>query len=118
MADNPQNENQPQELQALKAQVDEEAKQRKQLEADLEAVYKDLLQEIPEDKKELIPNLPIASRVIWLRSALKRGVFAKETKPQVQVDQSRPKITPETQINLDNLKPEQKMAIGYKTARA
>ncbi len=106
----------PEELAAIKTKLDTEATQRKQAEAQLQAIYDDVLTEVPEAHRDMIPNLPLGDRIKWVRSALKKGVFADKAKPDVKVDQSRPKITPQTQVNVDTLKPEQKMAMGYKTA--
>lgn len=112
-------ENQPdhaKELDALKVKAEDEAKQRKQAEADLKAVYDDVLAEVPESHRDLIPaTLTTADKIKWIRAAAKRGVFS-EKKPDIKVDQSRPKTSPHTEINLDGLNPEALMARGYKTA--
>src|SRR5262245_9200614 len=109
-------ESQNGELDALKAKVEDETKQRKQAEADLTAVYDDLVTEVPQSHRDLIPaNLATADKIKWVRAALKRGVFT-EKKPDVKVDQSRPKTTPTSEINLEGLRAEQLMARGYKTA--
>ncbi len=103
--------------QALKSKLDEEASKRKAAESALDAIYHDLLQEVPEQHRDMIPPLAVGDQIKWIRAALKKGIFSKESRPEVKVDQSRPRTSPQTQVNLDDLKPEAKIAFGYKTAR-
>jgi len=103
------------EVDTLKTKLTDETTQRKKAEAQLQAVYDDVLAEVPEAHRDMIPNLALGDRIKWVRAAINKGVFA-EKKADIKVDQSRPKTTPQTQVNVDTLKPEQKMAMGYKTA--
>ena len=58
-----------------KSRFDQVVGQRKAAETALQEVVDDLVQEVPEDRRDLIPDLPPAEKIKWIRRATKAGVF-------------------------------------------
>lgn len=56
------------------AQVNE---QKKQAEETLSGIAEELMEDVPEDMREIVPNLPPAEKIKWLRQAVKKGFFTK-----------------------------------------
>lgn len=83
---------------------------KKQAEETLSAIAAELLDDIPEDFRDVVPDLPPADKIKWLRAASKKGLF---TKPEASgPDSKRPggKSAPD----YSNMTPQSKMAAGYK----
>lgn len=106
---------QPQGHMIPKARFDEVVGQRKAAEAALEEIATSIVEEVPEDMRDLIPaDLPPAARIKWVRAALAKGIFgtpAGATNP----DTRRPgaKVPPD----LSGLNPRQMMARGYSNTK-
>ena len=91
--------------------IDSENEKRKQAESELEAVADELKNDIPEEYRELVPDLPPAQLMKWLRQATSKGIFAeKQVDP---IDSKRPNDKKPT--DLSTLTPHQMMSMGYKT---
>ncbi len=84
--------------------------QRKDAESALEEVAKELAEEVPEDMRDVIPELPPAQRIKWIRAAMKKGVFGQVQQPNGP-DSKRPGGKPPT--DFDGMSPQAIMAQGY-----
>lgn len=86
---------------------------RKAAEETLAAIVDDLCADVPENMRELIPNLPAAEKVKWLREAKKRGLFAG-TRAQTESSPDAKRPTSKPSEDLGSLSPVDMMARGYK----
>lgn len=87
----------------------EVVEQRKGLEATLNSLIADM---VPEDMRDLVPNLPPAEKAAWLKTAKERGLFSKpEAAPASSPDAKRP--GGKTNIDLNSLSPLQKLQHGF-----
>ena len=93
-----------------RSRLNQEIEKRKQSEETLKEVADSLIEDIPEEKRSIIPELPPSQKIKWLREALKMGFF--EEKSQDSIDSKRP--SDKKPKDLDSLSPQQKMAQGYK----
>ncbi|MFH2125544.1 MAG: hypothetical protein ABIK12_03455 [Pseudomonadota bacterium] len=93
-----------------KARFDQVVAQRKAAETALQEVVDGLVEDIPEDKRDLIPDLAPAEKVKWLRKATKAGIFGNQVTSGP--DAQRPGGKPPT--NFDNMSPHDMRARGYK----
>lgn len=46
------------------------------MEAALNAIVADLLNDIPATMRDLVPNLPPVEKALWIRQAVRKGLFA------------------------------------------
>ena len=107
---NPEPKQQPQGHMIPKGRFDEVVGQKKAAEAALEEIATSLVEEVPEDMRDIIPDLPPAARIKWVRAAMQKGIFgspAGVTNP----DAKRPGSKPATDFN--SMSATQKMAQGY-----
>lgn len=94
-----------------KARLDQEITKRRALEAELEALAKELEADVPEEYRDLIPtSLSASERVKWLRAASAKGLFSSPEPPSTH--QSKPRLV-KPAPNPDAMSPTQKMAAGY-----
>ena len=93
-------------------QVNEARKAAEQVISDM---VSQIVASIPEDKRELIPDLPPADKIGWINKAMAAGVFsppAAPDKPPVDsMDSKRPGGKPPQ--DLSGLTPVQLMSMGY-----
>jgi hypothetical protein len=95
-----------------KSRLDQEIDKRKEAEKGLQAICDQMIEDIPEDKRGIIPDLAPSAKISWLRQANKQGVFDdKQVNPPV--DTKRPGDKKPT--DFDNMTPQAIMATGYKT---
>jgi len=66
---------------------------------------------VPEDKRGIIPELPPAQKIKWLREAFKLGFF--DEKQVESIDNKRPSGKKPT--DFENMSPRAIMATGYKS---
>lgn len=103
-----------------KARLDEEVQKRRAVEEQLNAVAESLLVDVPEDYRDLIPNVSPAEKVKWLQAAKAKGLFSQSSeteKPKVpSTDTRAPKTAPRDE-NLSALPPQVRIAraLGAKT---
>jgi hypothetical protein len=93
-----------------KSRFDQVVNQRKEAESALDEIAAELVEEVPEDMRDLIPDLPAAKKIKWLRAAVKKGIFngrATGNSP----DSKRPGGKPP--VDFDNMNPTQMIALGY-----
>ncbi|MCW5705486.1 MAG: hypothetical protein KIT82_23250 [Bradyrhizobium sp.] len=96
-----------------KARLDEEISKRRNLETEYAELAENVLAEIPEHLKPLIPaDLGPGAKLKWYREAKKTGVF-DAAKPNVpETDTGKPRTTPRDQ-DLSTLPPHARIAAGY-----
>ena len=94
-----------------RSRLNQEIDKRKSAEAALGEFVESLVEEVPEDKRELIPDLPPAQKGKWLQKALRENLFGG-SKVENGPDSKRPGGKPPT--NLENMSPAQMRAMGYK----
>jgi len=83
---------------------------KKQAEETLTVLVDELKDDVPEQFKGLIPNLPPAELVKWLRNATKSGIFTAKPEPSGP-DSKRPGGKPAADYS--NMSAQQRMAAGY-----
>lgn len=58
-----------------KERLDREISKRKEMEDAMQSIAEDLIADIPSDFQSIIPDLPIAEKIKWIRTAEKKGLF-------------------------------------------
>ena len=98
------------------ARFQEVVEQRKGLESTLNGLIDGMVAELPEDMRDLVPNLPPAEKAAWIRAARERGLFT----PGILKNQDTPTNSPDAKrpgakqpIDYSGLSPLQKMQAGY-----
>jgi hypothetical protein len=93
------------------SRLNQEIEKRKSSEKALQEVADQLIQDVPEDKRSIIPDLPAAQKIAWLKNAFKMDFFSDKT--STSIDTKRPgDKSPKDFINMS---PQAIMATGYKT---
>ena len=94
-----------------KARLDQEIQKRKASEDALKEVADALKESIPEEHRDLIPDLPPQKLIKWIQQANAKGLF---TQKQVEaLDKKRP--GDKQPQDFSGLSPQQMMSRGYKT---
>ena len=78
--------------------------------ATLESIANELAEDVPEEFKALIPSLPAADKIKWLRQATKSGLFSQK-KPD-SPDSKRP--VKKQAENFSTMNPHELRKAGYK----
>ena len=94
-----------------KSRLDQEINKRKEADKAIEAVANELLEDIPEDLRDVVPDLPPAEKIKWIRNAQKKGLFNTNHK-QDGPDSKRP--GGKQPKDLSNLTPFELRRMGYK----
>ncbi len=94
-----------------KSRLDQEIEKRKEAEKGLQAICDNLVEDIDESKRSIIPDLPPSKKIVWIREANKQGIF--EDKKAESIDSQKPGDQKPT--DFDKMTPTQIMATGYKT---
>jgi hypothetical protein len=96
-----------------KGRFDEVNQKFKEAKETLQAIVDDLKEELPEEMKDLVPNLPPAETIKWIRLAQKKGIFGGMESNQSGPDSKRPggKAAPD----LDTMTPGELISLGLKT---
>ena len=98
-----------------KSRFDQVVQQRKDAESALEEIANELVEEVPEDMRDIIPpELSPAAKIKWLRAAIKKGVFGDQA-TQDGPDSKRPSGKKPT--DFEGMSPQAIMATGYKTTK-
>jgi hypothetical protein len=87
-----------------------EIEKRKASDAALEEIAQGFTDEVPEDMRDIIPDLPPAQKIKWIQNATRKGLFSKQAPDGV--DTKRPGGKPPQ--NYDGMSPQAIMARGYK----
>jgi hypothetical protein len=93
-----------------KSRFDQVNQQKKDAVEALKAVADSMVEDVPEDFRDIIPNLAPADKITWIRQALKKGIFNKQV--ENGLDSRRPGGKPP--MDFSNMTPEQMMVHGYK----
>lgn len=83
---------------------------KKQAEETLAGLVTEMLDDIPEQFRSLVPDLPPAAKIAWIRNANKSGIFTAKPEPSGP-DSKRPGGKPATDFN--SMTTTQRMAAGY-----
>jgi hypothetical protein len=87
---------------------------KKNAEETLSAIATELLDDVPEDMRDIVPDLPPADKIKWLRTAIKKGVFT-EKREESGPDSKRP--GGKVPADFATLTPYEKLSIGYTVKR-
>ena len=60
-----------------KSRFDEVNQKRKEAEETFKGVVSELIEDIPEDFRDLVPNVSASDQIKWIRGAIKKGLFTK-----------------------------------------
>ena len=91
------------------ARLNQEIEKRKASEAQLKELAEQLIEDVPEDKRSIVPDLPPGAKISWLRTAFKMGFFTDPQTPPI--DPKRPGAQPPA--NFEGMNSIEKMASGY-----
>ena len=94
-----------------KVRLDQEIAKRKTAEDALKEVADTLKESIPEEQRDLIPDLPPQKLIKWIQQANAKGLFAE--KKVEALDKKRP--GDKQPQDFSGLSPQQMMSRGYKT---
>jgi hypothetical protein len=92
------------------ARFSEVNEKRKAAEAELQSVADSLKEDVPESQRDLIPDLPPAALIKWIRTANAKGLFTVKA-PESPDGGKRPN-SKQTQ-DLTGLSPQSMMSMGY-----
>lgn len=85
---------------------------RKAAEDALTAVVEEVIATLPEDMRELVPNLPPAEKIRWINAARQKGFFVRSGGGEPDSPGSKRPGAKPTQ-DLSGLTPVQMMSAGY-----
>lgn len=94
------------------SRLQQEIEKRKSSDAALTELADELKEDIPEEKHDLIPDLPPLKLVKWIRKAMGQGLF-DEKKEAGSIDSKR--ANDKTPKDFEGMSPQSIMATGYKT---
>ncbi|HEC61677.1 MAG TPA: hypothetical protein ENI27_05420 [bacterium] len=95
-----------------KSRFDALNEKRKAAESALEEIATGLIETIPEEMRDIIPDLPPAEKVKWIQAAEKKGLFSIKQETNGP-DSKKPGDKKPT--DFENMSPQAIMATGYKT---
>lgn len=84
---------------------------KKQAEETLAGIVAELVEDIPETMRDIVPDLPPAAKIAWLRTATKKGLFSTKA-PESGPDSKRPGGKPAT--DTAGMSPTQLIELGLK----
>lgn len=93
-----------------KTRFDQVNQQKREAIDALKSVANELAQDVPEDMRDIIPDLGPAERIKWIRQASKKGIFTKQ--PASGLDSTRPGNS--KPMDLENMSNMEMMSRGYK----
>jgi hypothetical protein len=94
-----------------KSRFDALNEKKKAAESSLEEIANGFVETIPEDMRELVPNLPPAEKIKWIQAAQKQGLFGKSHENS-GLDSKKP--GDKKPIDYETMSPQAMMASGYK----
>ena len=95
-----------------KSRFDALNEKKKAAESSLEEIADGFIEIIPEDMRELVPNLPSAEKIKWIQAAQKQGLFGKNQENS-GLDSKKPGDKAPTDFK--DMSPQAIMSQGYKT---
>ena len=93
------------------SRLNHEIEKRKQSDAALNEIAESLIEDIPEDMRDVVPDLSPAAKIKWIRNAIKKGFFDSKA-PENSPDSKRPGGKPPSDFK--GMSPQAIMAQGYK----
>jgi hypothetical protein len=93
------------------SRLNQEIEKRKASEGQLKEIADSHVERVPEEMRDLIPDLPPGQKIKWIQNATQKGLF--EQKPQEGIDTKRPGGKPPADFK--NMDPRAIIATGYKT---
>ena len=94
-----------------KSRLNQEIDKRKASEKALQEVADQLIEDVPEEKRSIIPDLPPAQKISWLKTAFKMDFFSDKTSTSIDTKRPRDK----TPADFKDMTPTQIMSTGYKS---
>ena len=94
-----------------KSRFDALNEKKKAAESSLEEIAAGFIETVPEDMRELVPNLPPAEKIKWIQAAQKQGLFGKNQESS-GLDSKKP--GDKKPIDYEGMSPQAIMASGYK----
>lgn len=95
-----------------KSRFDQVIQQKREAESALDDIANNLIEEIPEDMRDIIPDLPPVQKIKWITTANKKGFFGSQHNHNGP-DSKRP--GDKVPQDFSNMSPQAIMALGYKT---
>ena len=95
-----------------KSRFDALNEKKKAAESSLEEIANGFVETIPEDMRELVPNLSPAEKIKWIQAAQKQGLFGKNQENS-GLDSKKP--GDKAPIDFKDMSPQAIMARGYKS---
>jgi len=93
------------------SRLNEEIEKRKALETELGTVAEKLIEDIPEDFKALVPDLPAGAKITWIKDATAKGLFTSKEVDNQSLDT---KIASDKKVlDSENMSPIDRMSTGY-----
>ena len=94
-----------------KSRFDALNEKKKAAESSLEEIANGFVETIPDDMRELVPNLSPAEKIKWIQAAQKQGLFGNNQEKS-GLDSKKP--GDKKPIDYENMSPQAIMATGYK----
>lgn len=93
----------------------EVVEQRKGLETTLAEIVEGIINDLPEGVRDLVPNLPAAEKVAWIKVAKERGLFAKGSSQGDPKTDSPDSKRPggKQQVDLNGMSATEKLRFGF-----
>jgi len=96
------------------SRLNQEIEKRKLSDNQLKELADGFIESVPEDMRDLVPDLPHGQKIKWIQNAMKKNLFNSD-----QVldgpDSKRPAGGDKTPKDFKNMSPQAIMAQGYKT---
>ena len=93
-----------------KARLDQEIQKRKESDATLTEIAESFVNDVPEDMRDVIPDLPPAKKIQWIQNATKKGLFNPKAPDGIDTKHPGRKQAE----NFEGMNPVAMMAKGYK----
>ncbi len=84
---------------------------KKQAEETLAGIVSELVEDIPEDMRDIVPDLPPAQKITWIRNANKKGLFSTKA-PASGPDSKRP--AGKAPVDTSGMSPTDLITLGLK----
>jgi hypothetical protein len=94
-----------------KSRLDEVIRQKNEALEMMNALADELTEEVPEEYRDMIPDLAPADKVKWLRAAQKRGLFSSAVAGMNSPDSRR--TGGGRAVDFDGLSPQAMLRMGY-----
>ncbi|MDA3897702.1 MAG: hypothetical protein PF482_16330 [Desulfobacteraceae bacterium] len=93
------------------SRLNQEIEKRKLSDNQLKEIADGFIESVPEEMRDLVPDLPHGQKIKWIQNAAKKGLFNQKNSDGI--DTKRPSGKPPADFK--NMSPQAIMAKGYKT---